>query len=231
MPKVSVKWQANKYDVDVNTDMEPLVFKSQLFELTNVLPERQKLVFKGKTIKDDTWDGINLTEGSLLMMLGSVEALLEQPKPAAEESSASHSGSKEVALKMPCGLDNLGNTCYMNSVLQSFRVIPELTNGIKNWTTSGPQKARPEMKPFMGAIYTLFSDLSSPSRESYTPFLQLKLMHNLYPQFATPQQGGGFQQQDANELFTELIREFADASECESVAFGEKGNGSSPTLY
>lgn len=47
-------------------------------------------------------------------------------------------------------------------------------------------------------------------------------MHQLYPQFATPQQGGGFQQQDANELFTELIREFADVSECESMVVGEK---------
>jgi hypothetical protein len=47
-------------------------------------------------------------------------------------------------------------------------------------------------------------------------------MHQLYPQFATPQQGGGYQQQDANELFTELIREFASVSECESTVAGEK---------
>jgi hypothetical protein len=46
MPNVSVKWQGQKFDVDVNTELEPLVFKSQLFELTNVLPERQKIVFK-----------------------------------------------------------------------------------------------------------------------------------------------------------------------------------------
>jgi hypothetical protein len=47
-------------------------------------------------------------------------------------------------------------------------------------------------------------------------------MHQLYPQFATPEPKGGYQQQDANELFTELIREFVDVSECEIKEKGEK---------
>jgi ubiquitin carboxyl-terminal hydrolase 14 len=39
-------------------------------------------------------------------------------------------------------------------------------------------------------------------------------LHTIYPQFATrDQHGGGYQQQDANECFSELIREFADAAE------------------
>ena len=39
---VNVKWGKNKYNVEVNTAEPPLVFKSQLFALTGVLPERQK---------------------------------------------------------------------------------------------------------------------------------------------------------------------------------------------
>lgn len=46
MPAVSIKWQGKKFDLDVDTALEPLVFKSQLFELTGVVPERQKIVFK-----------------------------------------------------------------------------------------------------------------------------------------------------------------------------------------
>lgn len=46
MPKICVKWGGKKFDVDANTDLEPLVLKSQLFELTNVLPERQKVMIK-----------------------------------------------------------------------------------------------------------------------------------------------------------------------------------------
>jgi ubiquitin carboxyl-terminal hydrolase 14 len=42
---VSVKWGRETYkDVDVNTDEDPMLFKAQLFALTGVLPERQKVI-------------------------------------------------------------------------------------------------------------------------------------------------------------------------------------------
>lgn len=47
-------------------------------------------------------------------------------------------------------------------------------------------------------------------------------MHSIYPQFAIREQQGGYQQQDANELFTELIREFSNVAECETEVNGEK---------
>lgn len=48
-------------------------------------------------------------------------------------------------------------------------------------------------------------------------------MHQLYPQFATQQPGGGgYEQQDANELLTELIREFSEVSECEIMVGSDK---------
>jgi len=46
MPRIHVKWGAKKLDVDVSTELEPLVLKSQLFEMTGVLPERQKVIVK-----------------------------------------------------------------------------------------------------------------------------------------------------------------------------------------
>lgn len=46
MPLVNVRWSGQQFPVDVNTELEPLVFKSQLFELTGVVPERQKVVVK-----------------------------------------------------------------------------------------------------------------------------------------------------------------------------------------
>lgn len=54
---VKVKWGREVYpDIDVNTDEEPILFKAQLFALTGVQPERQKIMCKGGILKDDEWN-------------------------------------------------------------------------------------------------------------------------------------------------------------------------------
>ena len=51
---VKVKWGKELYpDVEVNTSEEPLVLKAQIYALTGVKPERQKVMLKGSTLKDD----------------------------------------------------------------------------------------------------------------------------------------------------------------------------------
>jgi ubiquitin carboxyl-terminal hydrolase 14 len=52
---VSVKWNGKKFDdVIVNLNEPASVFKSQLFSLTGVEPERQKVLVKGGMLKDET---------------------------------------------------------------------------------------------------------------------------------------------------------------------------------
>lgn len=54
---VKVKWGREVYpEIDVNTDEEPILFKAQLFALTGVQPERQKIMCKGGILKDDEWN-------------------------------------------------------------------------------------------------------------------------------------------------------------------------------
>jgi len=49
---VNVKWGKEKFDaVELNTEEPPMVFKAQLFALTGVQPERQKVMVKGGTLK------------------------------------------------------------------------------------------------------------------------------------------------------------------------------------
>lgn len=60
---VKVKWGKEIYpDIEVNTDEPPLVFKAQLFALTGVHPERQKVMIKGVTLKDDDWTNFKLKD-------------------------------------------------------------------------------------------------------------------------------------------------------------------------
>jgi hypothetical protein len=42
--------------VDLDTDAEVLDFKAQLYALSNVPIERQKIMCGGKTLKDDEWN-------------------------------------------------------------------------------------------------------------------------------------------------------------------------------
>ena len=63
---IKVKWGKEVFnDVEVNTDEEPMVFKAQLFALTGVQPERQKVMLKG-AILDQSWDKMKLKNGGKL---------------------------------------------------------------------------------------------------------------------------------------------------------------------
>lgn len=62
---VKVKWGKELFNnVEVNTDDIPLVFKAQLFDLTGVQPERQKVMLKGTVLKDNEWGNIKLADVS-----------------------------------------------------------------------------------------------------------------------------------------------------------------------
>ena len=47
------------------------LFKAQLFALTGVQHERQKVMVKGVTLKDDDWGNIKLKDVSILFILSS----------------------------------------------------------------------------------------------------------------------------------------------------------------
>jgi hypothetical protein len=57
MYTVKVKWQKETFkDVQVDTDNDILDFKAQLYALSSVPIERQKIMCAGKTLKDDEWN-------------------------------------------------------------------------------------------------------------------------------------------------------------------------------
>lgn len=69
---MKVKWGKENFpSVDVNTDEEPMLFKAQLYALTGVQPERQKVLCKGISLKDDEWNvpikNVSWTDCSVLV--------------------------------------------------------------------------------------------------------------------------------------------------------------------
>ncbi|XP_020826333.1 ubiquitin carboxyl-terminal hydrolase 14 isoform X2 [Phascolarctos cinereus] len=204
---VNVKWGKEKFDgVELNTDEPPMVFKAQLFALTGVQPARQKVMVKGGTLKDDDWGNLKIKSGMTLLMMGSADALPEEPvartvfvEDMTEEQLAS-------AMELPCGLTNLGNTCYMNATVQCIRSVPELKDALKRY--AGALRASGEMASaqyITAALRDLFDSMDKTS-SSIPPIILLQFLHMAFPQFAEKGDQGQYLQQDANECWVQMMR-------------------------
>ncbi|OCT76695.1 ubiquitin carboxyl-terminal hydrolase 14 [Xenopus laevis] len=204
---VNVKWGKEKFDnVELNTDEPPMVFKAQLFALTGVQPDRQKVMVKGGTLKDDDWGNLKIKSGMTLLMMGSAEALPEEPamRPVFVEDMTEEQLAS--AMELPCGLTNLGNTCYMNATVQCIRSVPELKEALKRY--AGALRASGEMASaqyITAALRDLFDSMDKTS-SSIPPIILLQFLHMAFPQFAEKGDQGQYLQQDANECWVQVMR-------------------------
>ena len=136
-----MKHQSKKYNVDLDPTSTGETFKFQLFSLTGVEPDRQKILVKGGQLKDETdLSTLGAKPGHQFMMMGTASSdggkTLEPPKEKMkflEDMTEAEAAQSEGAI--PAGLQNLGNTCYMNSTIQTLRSIPELHDELSAYKT------------------------------------------------------------------------------------------------
>jgi ubiquitin carboxyl-terminal hydrolase 14 len=137
---VIVKHQGKKYEVEADPSSTGETFKYQLFSLTGVEPDRQKILVKGGQLKDDAdMSKLGLKPNQVIMMMGTPSGdasnVIERPKEPIkflEDMTEAEAAQQEGAT--PAGLENLGNTCYMNATLQTLRAIPELQQELNRYS-------------------------------------------------------------------------------------------------
>lgn len=210
--KVKVRWSNGKKEfdgIDLNLEESPTVFKAQLFTLTGVPVERQRLMCSGLMIKDDAWpDKLQITDKTAFMLMGSSEKLPEAPveKPKFVEDMSE--SELAVALDLPAGLTNLGNTCYMSATVQCLKTVPELRDALKKFDVKLSLLATLSNEPNNQGVTAALRDLYDAMDNSSVaePLILLRMLHSAIPRFAQRSEGNAFQQQDANECWTELTR-------------------------
>ncbi|KAL7947855.1 ubiquitin carboxyl-terminal hydrolase 14 [Trichoderma barbatum] len=226
---VVVKHQGKKYEVEVDPESTGLDFKLQLFSLTNVEPERQKILIKGGQLKDEAeMNKLNLKAGQNIMMMGTPGGgagdLVRPSEKIKFVEDMTEAEQAQQAGATPAGLINLGNTCYLNSTLQTLRSIPELQTAL---TTYNPLTgtARADLA---AQLSNLYKDMGS-TQDSIQPLSFLSALRLVFPQFAEKSKSGpGYAQQDAEEAWSQIVQQLGQkvsiktTPDTPSISFVEK---------
>ena len=110
---------------------------------------------------------------------------------------------EKTGIIIPAGLENLGNTCYMNSVVQCLKRVNELKDHLKGFNMDQGEVA---VRSDPNVVLTqsargLVQDLENKG-ESFAPQQFVSVMRNVFPMFDERDERGHHKQQDAEECYT-----------------------------
>lgn len=185
---------------------------------------------KGGQLKDDTdLSKIGAKPGQIFMMMGTPAeggADLQRPKETIKfiEDMTEAEAAQQVGAT-PAGLQNLGNTCYLNSTIQMLRAIPELQQNLAKYTVSSESNDTSNILRDLSMVG--FGNLIGPSdivlslkdlfqrmsetQEGFQPYSFLNALRKKFPQFAEKSKSNnGYAQQDAEEAWSQIVHQIRE---------------------
>lgn len=137
-------------------------------------------------------------------MLGTKDELAVAPVEIPKFIEDMNESELASALELPPGMNNLGNTCYMNATVQCLRVVPELRAAVRDFKEDFALSATSSAASIVNALKTVFAQMDGGA--TVNPVVLLHCLHLAFPQFAQTGENGVYRQQDANECWGELLR-------------------------
>ena len=248
---IHIKWGKETIIVEVATSIlrggesvQVIQHLQSLIESkTNVPKQRQKLMcskpknlWKGVLKETDAtvdWSVLLQsppTQPPQFLLMGTADEALRHLEPPTTKTIFLEDMKEEeiAAMADPAGLVNLGNTCYLNSVLQCLRVIPQFQSAISSNFTAAATNAITNSNFLINTLQSTYRQLSQQTTP-VQPIMFVQAIKMTFPQFAqTSPSSGHPMQQDAEEFYSSVLTHLATHL---STGTGSTGDSPIDTIF